>query len=189
MVADADSRSLTELPGELAQMDLSLHAKFAANGQRARKSMQRAGVNISGDPLWTEDEENIRQHGPDHKLLVTLLPRRSLQAIKCRAFKLGLAPKRHVWSGTEIARLRKLFLDGSNEELMAAFPDVTLVAIKKAAYNNRIFRTRRPYKTTGFRPLDKVRNRCFEIRWTMVDLDRETKSGKRYFSRSRWDRG
>ncbi|MGR6783181.1 hypothetical protein ACU6QH_00645, partial [Aeromonas veronii] len=43
----------------------------------------------------------------------------------------------------------------------------------------------KPYKPTGFAPLDQVRDKCFELKLTMPDLDAMCRT-KNYFSKNGW---
>ncbi|MBZ9655038.1 hypothetical protein [Phyllobacterium lublinensis] len=145
---------------------------------------------MAGQPLWTDEEIAIcREIGHDYKALMKALNgRRSYHSVRNQCQKLGLAPKRHIWLGAELAHLRRIYPKCSWEDILAAFPFATRKQIKHIAKHYKIYREKRPFKPTGIPGIDQVRNRCFELNLSMPDVDALAKS-KSYFCKGRLARG
>lgn len=174
-----------KLRGEVLPMALAYHARNAVMAQRMRARVHRAGE-IAGQKLWTDQErETIRQLAPDYQALRKALRRRSYVAIRAQAGKLGLTKEIHIWTGAELSKLRKLYPEASPQDICAAFPHSTWHNIQQTARYHGFRRKRKGYKLTGIPGLDEVRRRCFEIGWTMPDLDKAARTGK-YFSKAGW---
>ena len=166
-------------------MSLAYHSRNAVMAQRTRARIQRAGE-VAGQKLWTDQErETVKRLAPDYKALRKALRKRSHVAIRAQAAKLGLTKPIHFWTGAELSKLRKLYPAASSKEICEAFPHSTWTNIKQAARYHGFRRKRVGYKLTGIPGLDEVRRRCFEIGWSMPDLDKAARTGK-YFSRSGW---
>ncbi|MGK6313749.1 hypothetical protein [Neorhizobium sp. DT-125] len=168
-------------------MSLAYYTRNAASGERARRRMQRAGVNMKGHKLWDDDERRILiEHRGDYRTMCKMLPHRSLAAIYGQCSTLGIRHKKHIWSAAEISKLRRIYRNGRPEDICAEFPHSPWINIRKVATYHGLSRARnKPYKLTGIPALDEVRRRCFEIRWTMVDLDKAARTGT-YFYRAGW---
>ena len=132
-----------------------------------------------------KNEKILVQLKGDYKLIARRLPHRSLPAIRSQCQKLGLRKTRHLWTGAEISRLRKLYPDQSREDICAAFPHSHWGAICQAARYHGIRRRKREFKLLGIAALDDVRRRCYEINWSMSDLDKAAKT-KTYFAKAGW---
>lgn len=141
---------------------------------------------MRGDPLWTEKEIALcHKFHPDYKALMKALKRRSYRAVRYQCQKLGLVKKRHQWTAAQIGRLRKLYPKAPWDVLLTEFPFATKSGISGAANWHGIHRERRAYVKTGIVPLDQVRSKCFEIKWTMLDLD-QASGTKTYFQKRCW---
>lgn len=104
-----------------------------------------------------------------------------LRLVASKARPLGLVKSwNHQWTAREISILRRLYPTASREEICAAIPGIDWRRICVAARYYGIRREKRPYKITEVQSLDQVRLRCYEIKWTMRDLDEECRT-KRYF--------
>ncbi|MBX4911216.1 MULTISPECIES: hypothetical protein [Rhizobium] len=169
-------------------MSLAYFARNAASAVRARKRIRREGYNMRGHKLWSEAEDAVvRKFAPDYAKIHKKLPHRTLVAIGTRCRRLGLKQRfQHIYSASEISKLRRLYARASKEEICAAFPHSTWINIQQVARYHHIRRDRcKNYCLTGFPTLDEVRRRCREIRWSMPDLDKAAKTGT-YFSRAGW---
>lgn len=165
-------------------MSLAHFAKGAASAERLRGKMLRSGFTLFGQKLWTEDEDLVcRLFYPDYFALRQILYNRSEIAIKGRCRKLGLVPPRRTWGPLEKQRLRKLYPEASHDELRAAFPGVDMPTIRRAAQYYGYRRKRKPYKITGIKPLDQLRERAYDIGWFMPDVDEEARTGRYFRSR------
>lgn len=167
-------------------MSLAHHAKSAAIGRRTRNIQRRLGVTLSGKPMWTEKEDSLlRELVPNYGKICKLLPHRTRKGISARCAKLGLRKHNHFWSASEISKLRKLYPGETSENLSEIFPHSTWKKIRAVALYHGFRRKRTAYKSTGHPVLDQVRAKCFEIRWSMVDLDKASRT-KKYFRSSSW---
>jgi hypothetical protein len=169
-------------------MTLSYLARNVQSGLRSKARMLRNGYTMGGQKLWSEEETQVLwRYAGDYASMQRALPNRTAVAIERKCAKVGL-PRRHIhlWTAGEITKLKRLYLHASAEEISAAFPHSTWENIRQAARYHGAVRARRlPYKPTGNPALDEVRKRCFEIRWTMGDLDKAARTGT-YFRRCGW---
>ncbi|MDM9626354.1 hypothetical protein QTL95_10635 [Rhizobium sp. S152] len=162
-------------------MDLAYLAKNVASAERARLRLLRSGFTISGHKIWSSDEDKICQiFYPDYFALCQILDTRSKKAIQTRCQRLGLVPARQSWQWAARQQLRKLYPAAHRDEICEAFPGVEWKKIQSAARYYGYRRTKKPYKITGILSLDQSRRRCYDIKWTMRDLDEEAGT-KRYF--------
>lgn len=167
-------------------MSLHYHAANVARSLRIRDRLERAGFTDAGVKVWTESElELVRQFSSDYGKLCQLLPHRTRKAIRGKAGQLGLTKKRHCWTGSDLVTLRKLYANTSMEEVERAFPGLSRPALRQRAARIGVTRPRRQYYVTGISSIDQIRAKCFEIRWTMVDLDKASRT-KKYFRGRGW---
>lgn len=83
---------------------------------------------------WTAWELEALETSSTYAEAQTLLPHRTIRAIRLMAQARGLRPRRHRWTGKEHVRLRSFAgRRVSDEELIAAFPGVTAIAIRRQA--------------------------------------------------------
>lgn len=167
-------------------MSIAHYAKGAATAERMRRRLRRSGMTARGDRLWTDEEKTtlVRLRG-DYKAMEIALPHRTPVAIKAACQKLGLRKQIKFWKSSEISLLRRLYPKASAAQIMEAFPGASWVNIRQVARYHGFRRKGRAYKLTGIQALDEVRRRCFEINWTMRDLDQAART-KTYFQRCGW---
>ena len=138
--------------------------------------------------LWTAAEDRtIRLLFPDYKALEQALRHRTFWALRRRAAHLGIVQRRHVWTNQEVSRLRKLYPTASHEALQESFPRLSHASIKTKARDMALRRRPKGFKPTGSALLDELRERCFELKLSMVDLD-DMAGTKEYFYRGTWRR-
>lgn len=170
-------------------MSLAFHARAAASAERSRRAMQLRGVTPNGKKLWTDAEIGILvKHQGSYEKMYEKLPNRSRGAIRAKYRSLGLPTRsapRHRWTAFEISKLRKLYPSAEAEQICSIFPHSTWLAIRNVARYNNLRRRKQPYKITGLPGLDEVRRRCFDIGWSMADLDKAARTRK-YFSKAGW---
>lgn len=166
-----------------ASMLLTKAQQRGLNGRNALlRHMVKTGCTIAGDRLWSDVEIAIlRQRYPDLAALVRALPGRSVGAIAKKAQQIGLARSRRIWSADEAPRLRKAYPAGAPiDDLLSMFPGKTKRQIWNKACHLGIRRPRKRPKRTGLPLVDTVRERAFDLKLTMTDLD--TYAGaRRYF--------
>lgn len=162
-------------------MTLAFYAKGTASAERVRARIMRTGFTLFGQRVWSAEEDLVcRLFYPDYFALRQILYNRTPLAIQKRCQALGLAKRRRQWGPLDKQKLRKLYPSATKEEICATFPDVAWENIRAVAQYYGWKRDKKPYKVTGVIPLDQVRSRCYEIKWTMRDLDEESRT-KRYF--------
>lgn len=160
--------------------------QYATAAERARRRIQYRGVTPAGHSLWTPREDDLcRQHGHDYKVLRQKLPHRSYMSLRARCQSLGLRPKRNLVTGSELSRMRRLVPTASPEQLREAFPNRSLGQLMKVSQYHGIWRKRQPLSRTGIPVIDAIRDRCFALGYSMVDLDDLAKT-KRYFAKAGW---
>lgn len=143
-------------------------------------------MNAKGGSPWTDEECAVLVSlKGNYAEMQKCLPHRTLAAIRGQCAKMGLRKSIHVWTAAEISKLRRLFGSAPRAEICAAFPHCTWASIDQVARYRGLRRRARRYADTGIPPLDAVRARCFEIRWSMVDLDKAARTGT-YFQHARW---
>ncbi|NTA37536.1 hypothetical protein [Agrobacterium salinitolerans] len=166
-------------------MSLAYFSRNADLAQRARERIRRDGY-VAGQKLWTDGErEKIKQLAPDYRALRKVLRGRTATAIRFQCSRMGLTKSIHVWTCAELSKLRKMYSTASAEEICGVFSHSSWINIQQVARYHGLRRRRLGYKPTGIPGLDEVRRRCFEIGWTMPDLDSAARTGT-YFSRAGW---
>jgi len=141
---------------------------------------------MNGRRIWTEAEDKIcRYLHPDLQAIRARLSDRSYQAIRQRCNKLGLSPKRHVWTAAEVSRLRKLYPRATQAELLSAFPFTDMQGLMSKASSLGYCREKKPYVPTGHQVLDQIRERCRDLGLIMKELDDIARS-KRFFQKQGW---
>jgi hypothetical protein len=168
-------------------MYLSDFNRHANSARSARRRMRYRGVTPSGQALWTHEEDEIcRRHGSgDYLALQKRLPHRTYGALRYRCQMLGLRPKRSYLSAAELSKMRRLIPEASYEELGRAFPHRTPRNLITLARYHGIRRKRRSWKKTGYPIIDAIRDRCTDLNYTMVDLDKLARTGV-YFQKGNW---
>jgi len=167
-------------------MSLRHAAKGAERAQHIRRYMKRTGRTPWGKKIWAEKEDdNIIKFYPDIKMLRRRLKSRSIAAIRQRAGALGVRRKIHIWKAPELAKLRKLCATASWRDILAAFPDLTKAQIKSCIKYRGIKCIRRRFCKTGIEIIDVVREKAYQMNFTMPDLDYMAGS-KNYFSHALW---
>lgn len=171
-------------------MELRWAARGARAAAMARERIAKTGIAPGGHPIWTDREMALLAViYPDYQRAIAVLGRRSYWALRHRAQIMGLTSNHHHrWTGAEISRLRKLYPTADNIAFLNAFPGLSLSQIQRRATHPHIYRKRRPFKKTGIKIIDQIRNRAFELNVSMIDLDAMAKT-KAYFHRSGWRKG
>ncbi|MDD9899430.1 MAG: hypothetical protein OXT65_00435 [Alphaproteobacteria bacterium] len=167
-------------------MSLRYAVEGAVTAQRMRKRMKRTGKTPRGHWLWTKEEDRkvIRLY-PDYKAMKKQLRRRTLISLKRRASNLGIARKRHVWTGAEITLLRRLFPETPRHEILAAFPYLTWRQIYSRARYAGFRRKKKPFKMTGHQPLDDILRFAYRNNLSLADIDKLSRT-KKYFQKAQW---
>ncbi|MBB3355279.1 hypothetical protein FHT70_005240 [Rhizobium sp. BK049] len=168
-------------------MSLSHFARNAASAARVRNRIKKEGYTMNGDKLWTEDERKIiEDKWPNFDAIRKAIPGRSRIAIRAQCRNMGLREKpQHIWSASEISKLRKLYPAATIAEICATFPHSKWVNIQQVARYHGFRRKRKPFKPTGNPPIDGVLAKLFEANYSLSDLDQEFRT-KDYFAHQNW---
>lgn len=151
---------------------LSYSGSAAASAERSRQRFRQNGCTPSGSKLWSEDENAIgRMYHPDYLKITNTLQGRSLRAVRTQCQKLGIAIRRHICTSHEIARLRRLYPSADWQTLHLEFPFASQRMISVTSTRHCFYRDKKPYVKTGIKAVDEIRDRCFEIPYSMPDLD------------------
>ena len=166
-------------------MSLAYFARNARSAERMRERIRRSGM-VAGHKVWTDAEREILKGlVPDYKAVRRRLRSRTAAAIQAQSCKLGLTKPMRYWTAAEISKLRRIYPTATKQELCEAFPFSTWQNIKAKAMYYKFRKRRVPFKLTGIPGLDEVRKRCYEIGWSMRDLDSAARTGS-YFRRAGW---
>lgn len=167
-------------------MDLS--SRNTKLGMKLSERIRRRGYTNSGDKVWSaEDDEIVKSLYPSYTEMKLRLPERSMKSLHWRSETLGIAKKLHLWRGSEITKLRRLYTTASRAKIIEEFPQLTWRAIEAAAVKRGFRRAPREHKRTGHYLMDSILARIESIGWTLRDLDEESKTGK-YFRTCGWRR-
>lgn len=154
--------------------------------ERLDRRMKHTGMTMADQPLWLDQEiEVLRALAPDYDLIKQRLGNRSRRAIRHKCARLGLCKAIHLWTGTEISKLRRLYPSASKAEIIAAFPSSTWAQIKSAARRNGFRRDKPSFTRSGNLLMDVILDRCEAIGWSYADLDDECGTGQ-YFQNRCW---
>ncbi len=165
---------------------LSQYSQGAVTAERNRQRIQKSGCTPRGYLLWRAWEDNIlREHYPNFPKIRELLPHRTNKAISHRGVHLGIARTSTHWSDTDYSTLRRMYGSASKAELLKALPDHSWERIVHKAEKNGLRRARKPYLRTGNVPNDSVRDRCFEMKFTLVGLNEDCRT-KRHFQKRKF---
>lgn len=147
--------------------------------------MNRRHRKFSSGMQWSAgDDRIIKTFYPSYPQMQRRLVSRSYGAIRNRTRKLNIATTRHVWTNLDVAKLRKLYLQGATRaEVAAAFPSLSQSQICSKATHIHLVRARRAPYVLGIPPLDEVRKQAALRGWTLRKLDKVAKTG-RYFQQT-----
>lgn len=147
--------------------------------------MRRRGKTPKGHSLWTDQERaTVRRLYPDYTALQRALPHRTYYALRNAAQALGVVRRRHRWTASERAYLRRRYATADWSELLAAFPGLKRTTIRERATDFG-FHRRRSFKITGQPVIDAIRERATILNYSMVDVDAMART-RRYFAQHRW---
>lgn len=168
-------------------MILSWAARGAASAERGRRLMELRGVTPNGHPFWNFVEVgDLVETRPSYPAFVALHSRRTTPASRSKASRMGVAgPRSKTWDTNEVLRLRKVYPNGTRDEILAAFPGRSYLAVARAANARKIYRAKKPPVPTGNRMLDQILVRARQLGYTLKDLDAMVRS-KNYFGGQRW---
>lgn len=138
----------------------------------------------SGKRWSAREDQIILTLYPDYARIQRRLRLRSYYAIRNRVRRLGVVNRRHVWTNSEVKKLRALYLRGATcAEVAAAFPGFRPRQITSKAKHIRLTRGQREPYALGIPPIDTVREQAAIRGLTWRKLDKLAKTG-RYFQQT-----
>lgn len=157
------------------------------SAERLRRGIWARGCTPKGDLLWSKGEDDLlRSCYPDYKAAQRALRNRSRFALLHRARKLGLVPKRRFWLLYEERILKAPYRSAlSIADIEALLPGRTKQEIYAKAWRLKIKRPRKSLRLTGLPLLDQIRQKAYEFKFSMNELDAET-GGGRYFNNPKY---
>nr|WP_278520425.1 hypothetical protein [Brucella anthropi] len=164
-------------------MTVSVSSSADPNAVPARASQPRVKLNMS----WTREEDDlVRAHFENRPKLRALLPHRSREAIESRVYRLGLnLEKRYfVITAKDAARIAQLVTTCRTYQEVADVMGISMHTVRNFMKRKRIHFTRSAPKMTGVPLVDAVRQRAFNMKLSMRDLDRSLGYRAKCFSRS-----
>lgn len=158
-------------------------------GERIRQQMIRSGFALNGKKMWTEEEKVlVRATYPDYHAMQKAIPHRSRASLECAAFKLGVTRKKFLWSAEQVSLLRRNYPIASTPQELMERIGRPLRSIREKAETLRLKRGPQPYKATGNKLFDDLREHCRILNFSMADLDQLSGTG-RYFHSHHWSAG
>lgn len=138
----------------------------------------------SGKRWLSREDQIIRNLYPNYAEMQRRLRSRSYYAIRNRARALDVVTRRHVWTNSEVTKLRALYLRGATRaEVSATFPRFESHQITSKARHIRLVRGQRKPYALGVAPIDTVREEAAIQGLTFRKLDKLAKTG-RYFQQT-----
>lgn len=168
-------------------MNLRFNCRSAARSQASAAQAQKRGY-VGRSRIWDESElALLRQHHRHPEVLAGLLPFRSARAIEGMRVKLKLTRDYRPWTMADLAKLRRIYRTTPTADIVTQFPGRSLKAIQHHAYKMGLKKEKPPYKRTGMRLLDQIRERCHAEGYSMSDLDVIASTGN-FFRRRTWSK-
>lgn len=138
---------------------------------------------------WQPEEiERLRALFPvsSYRQLCAAFPNRTFYGLKAKARELGLAKPRHIWTGADVVRLRRMWVLGvTDAELAAAFPGIPIRAVRAAAQIHCPLRGKADPVDSGIPVFNDIRAKAREMGYTMAMVDEVARSGN-FFARAHW---
>ncbi|PZU21956.1 MAG: hypothetical protein DI589_13765 [Shinella sp.] len=84
-------------------------------------------MNLASQPLWSEGEiQVLHDFAPSYEEIMKRLSNRSLEAARHKRSRLGLTRNIHLWTGIEIAKLRRVYPGGFERHDCRRIPAINL---------------------------------------------------------------
>lgn len=133
--------------------------------------------------LWTlEEYEIVATLWPDIDAIRKRLPHRSRKRIVEAASKCHVRRRIHSWTARENTTLRSRVMAGIPRRQIARELGLDLMQVQNRLGYSGIKYGRQPYKPTGDKLKDAIRQRVFDMNMTLVELDEACGSGM-YFQK------
>lgn len=164
-------------------MTVSVSSPSDRNVAPARASQLRVKVDMS----WTSEEDDlVRRHFLDRPKLRALLPHRTRHAINTRVNVLGLNLDRQytVIGSKDAVRIAQLAKTCRTYQEVADALGLSRQAVRSHMIRRRIHFAIVAPVSTGVPLVDAIRQRAFEMKLPLIDLDRSLGYRSQHFSRS-----
>lgn len=150
---------------------------------RVRAQIRRQGF-IAGKCIWHPDEDaTVRNLYPDYAALQKALPHRTQTSLVSRVGALGIARPRHTWKVNEASRLEKLYPVASREDLLNAFPGLTLKNLECRARTMKLSRPKRVPARSHLPIINEIVDRAKALNLSPHDVDKIARTGDYFDSR------
>jgi hypothetical protein len=122
---------------------------------------------------WTlKEHEVLVSHWPDVTTIRKRLPHRTVRAIRGFAGKCNLLTQRHIWTGAEDSKLRKMAAAGSSRAAIAHELGLSVQQVAGRLGHTRTRIARRPPAVSSDPLVNAIRVRAFNMSMSLADLDR-----------------
>lgn len=151
------------------------NGRASANGPRVKVRMN-----------WTPEEDDlVRTHFQDRRKLEAMLPHRTASAIKTRVreLQLTLHTRYIAITAKDSALIRKLAKTCRTYEEVAATIGLSTGTVYSHMQRYGIIIAKSAPKMTGFPLVDAVRQRAFQLKLSLSDLDRSLGYRMKHFSK------
>ena len=136
---------------------------------------------------WTPEEDDlVREHFQDRPKLRAMLPHRTGSAINHRVQDLGLNLNKRFFNVTakDLTSIRQLAKTCRTYQEIADALGLSRHAVRHHMYRRGIRFARTAPKMTGVVMVDAIRQRAFEMKLSLRDLDRSLGYRQKYFSKA-----
>lgn len=137
-------------------------------------AIRRAKI-IRRDDTWTYAESEIlRESWPSIEAIRKRLPHRTEGAIRFMAKRCGLIPDKiqHIWTAAQDRNLKRMAANGATRKEMADALGLTALQVAGRLQYTKTQIAKRAPVLLGDPLVDAVRRRAFDLKISMVDLDR-----------------
>ena len=154
-----------------------------------REHRQVGPTHKIGGFRWSEEEDRIlHKYMKDLPTAVANLPGRTLGACDDRRYKLGLLPKKRLWTAQEVKILRENAHAMSLEKLTKLFVGRNKMQVSVKATKLGLHRKRNPPIVTKKWLLDEIRKRYLALGYNAKQMDEFAGTGIFYY-KQRWKQG
>ena len=168
-------------------MQLTKGQRAGINGAATfREIIRRTGKTAAGGAVWAAAEDAVLKASyPDYNSAASALPNRTRKALECRVARLGIANKLRVWSDGEFRAMAPPYREGRPvEAILPKLSGKTSRQVYAKAGKHKVRRPRKRPKLTGIGIVDSIRQRAFDLNFTLSELDAATGGGS-YFQSPR----
>ncbi|WP_395448678.1 hypothetical protein ACHMW7_28380 [Aminobacter sp. UC22_36] len=130
---------------------------------------------VRRDDSWTYIEsEVLKEFWPSIEVIRKRLPHRTERAIRNMAKRCGLIPDKaqHIWTAGQDRTLKRMAASGATRKEIADTLGLTALQVASRLQYTKTHIAKRAPVMLGDPLVDAVRRRAFDLKISMVDLDR-----------------